>query len=138
MKRFIVGSTWDRTNRNGINNNFDYLFNGVATMNNLNIKADATLLKADAVLLNAENINNNNVNVQNQLDNIILESGTSDAEVIQARTDFLGDTFPLLKDRLNNKEKSLLSRGANVIDFGAVGDGVTDDTQAFKDALGSG
>ena len=107
-------------------------------MNNLNIKADATLLKADAVLLNAENINNNNVDVQNQLDNIILESGTSDAEVVQSRTDSNGKTFPLLKDRLNNIDKSILSRGANVIDFGAVGDGVTDDTQAFKDALGSG
>ena len=138
MKRFIVGSTWDRTNRNGINNNFDYLFDGVATMNNLSIKADATLLKADAVLLNAENINNSNVDVQNQLDNIILESGTSDAEVVQSRTDYNGNTFPLLKDRLNNTDKSILSRGANVIDFGAVGDGVTDDTQAFKDAIASG
>ena len=132
MKRFIVGSTWDRTNRNGINNNFDYLFDGVATMNNLNIKADATLLKADAVLLNAENINNNNVDVQNQLDNIILESGTSDAEVVQSRTDSNGNTFPLLKDRLNNIDKSILSRGVNLMDFGAKGDGVSDDTEYFK------
>jgi len=44
LERFIVGSTWDRAIRNGINNNFDYLFEGVATMNNLNIKANATLL----------------------------------------------------------------------------------------------
>src|SRR5699024_5149429 len=132
LKRFIVGSTWDRTNRNGINNNFDYLFNGVATMNNLNIKADATLLKADAVLMNAQNINQSNVDVQNQLDNIILESGTSDAEVVQSRTDSNGNTFPLLKDRLNNIDKSILSRGINLMDFGAKGDGVSDDTEYFK------
>ena len=132
-----MGSIWDRTNRNGINNNFDYLFDGVATMNNLNIKADATLLKADAVLMNAQNINQSNVDVQNQLDNIILESGTSDAEVVQSRTDSNGNTYPLLKDRLNNIDKSILSRGANLIDFGAVGDGVTDDTDALKSMLES-
>ena len=101
-------------------------------MNNLNIKADATLIKADAVLLNAENINNNNVDVQNQLDNIILESGTSDAEVVQSRTDSNGNTFPLLKDRLNNIDKSILLRGVNLMDFGAKGDGVSDDTEYFK------
>src|SRR5699024_6116863 len=135
LKRFIVGSTWDRTNRNGINNNFDYLFNGVATMNNLNIKADATLLKADAVLTNAQSINQSNVDVQNQLDNIILESGTSDAEIVQSRTDSNGNTFPLLKDRLNNIDKSILSRSANVIDYGSVCDELTHDTQVLQDAL---
>lgn len=106
-------------------------------MNNLNIKADATLLKADAVLMNAQNTNQSNVDVQNQLDNIILESGTSDAEVVQSRTDSNGNTFPLLKDRLNNIDRSILSRGANLIDFGAVGDGVTDDTDALKSMLES-
>lgn len=134
MKRFIVGSTWDRTNRNGINNNFDYLFEGVATMNNLNIKADATLLKADAVLLNAENINNNNVDVQNQLDNIILESGTSDAEIVQARLAGNGEEFTTLKERLDVRDKNLLSRDVNAIDFGIVGDGVADDSDALQAA----
>ena len=152
MERFIVGSIWDRTNRNGINNNFNYLFEGVATMNNLNIKADATLLKADAVLLNAEIINNNNVDVQNQLDNIILESGTSDAEVVQARLASNGDVFSTLKDRLDDRDahngeefttlkdrldvrdKNLLSRDVNAVDFGIVGDGVADDSDALQAA----
>ena len=26
MKRFIIGSLWDRANRNGLNNNFYYIF----------------------------------------------------------------------------------------------------------------
>ena len=134
MKRFIVGSIWDRTNRNGINNNFLYLFEGVATMNNLNIKADATLLKADAVLMNAQSINQSNVDVQKQLDNIILESGTSDAEVVQSRLAYNGEEFTTLKERLDARDKNLLSRDVNAIDFGIVGDGIADDTEALQAA----
>lgn len=134
MERFIVGSTWDRTNRNGINNNFDYLFEGVAAMNNLNIKADATLLKADAVLMNAQSINESNVDVQNQLDNIILESGTSDAEIVQARIAGNGDAFTTLKERLDARDENLLSRDVNAVDFGIVGDGIADDTVALQAA----
>src|SRR5699024_7044638 len=126
--------TWDRTNRNGINNNFDYLFEGVATMNNLNIKADATLMKADAVLMNAQSINQSNVDVQNQLDNIILESGTSDAEVVQSRLAYNGEEFTTLKERLDARDKNLLSRDVNAIDFGIVGDGIADDTAALQAA----
>ena len=129
-----MGSTWDRTNRNGINNNFDYLFEGVAAMNNLNIKADATLLKADAVLMNAQKINQSNVDVQNQLDNIILESGTSDAEVVQARLAGNGDAFTTLKERLDARDENLLSRDINAVDFGIVGDGIADDTAALQAA----
>src|SRR5699024_6959291 len=61
-----------------------------------------------------------------------LESGTSDAEVVRSRTDSNGNTFPLLKDRLNNIDKRILSRGVNLMDFGAKGDGVSDDTECFK------
>ena len=130
-----MGSTWDRTNRNGINNNFDYLFEGVAAMNNLNIKADATLLKADAVLMNAQNINQSNVDVQNQLDQIIIESGTSDAEVVQSRIAYNGEEFTTLKNRLDKRDENLLTRTVNAVDFDIVGDGVTDDTLAIQNAL---
>lgn len=45
--------------------------------------------------------------LQNQLDTIIIESGTSDAETLQARTKDNGETFPLLKDRLQDVDKQL-------------------------------
>ena len=104
-------------------------------MNNLNIKADATLLKADAVLMNAQNINQSNVDVQNQLDQIIVESGTSDAEVVQSRYSYNGEEFTTLKNRLDKREKNLLTRIVNAVDFDIVGDGVTDDTAAIQSAL---
>src|SRR5699024_8513125 len=120
---------------NGINHDFDYVLKGVAEMNNLNIKADATLLKADVVLMNAQKINQSNVDVQNQLDNIILESGTSDAELVQARHSYNGEEFDTLKDRLDKRDKNLLTRVVNANDFGIVGDGIADDTVAIQSAL---
>ena len=104
-------------------------------MNNLNIKADATLLKADAVLMNAQNINQSNVDVQNQLDQIIIESGTSDAEVVQSRIAYNGEEFTTLKNRLDKRDENLLTRIVNAVDFDIVGDGVTDDTAAIQSAL---
>lgn len=113
MNRYIIGSLWDRINRNGVNSNFEYLFEGaskidgiqskvisnektigsistdVKTLNNLNVRTESLLTQA-------QKINNENKSVQSQIDSLILESGTSDAEVIQAR-----GGKPLLKDRLN-------------------------------------
>src|SRR5699024_2770949 len=102
LERFIVGSIWDRINRNGINSNFDYLFRGVATMNNLVIKADATLSKADSVLKYAKKTNDSNIDVQKQIDSLIVSSGTSDAETIQAR-----GNFSTLNNRITDSFKNV-------------------------------
>ena len=54
MLRKVIGSVFDRGNRNAMNDNFDYLFN-------------------------------NTRRLVNQLDDLVLESGQSNAEVVQAR-----------------------------------------------------
>lgn len=95
MKRFIVGSTWDRANRNGMNSNFQYLFNGVEKLQDLG-------KKADSVLRRAENINDSNIDVQKQIDNLIIDSGTSDAETIQAR-----GNFSTLNNRITDSFKNV-------------------------------
>ena len=91
----------------------------------------------DKNALNKQMTSNFNV-LQNQLDNLILESGNTDVEVEQARGE-----YSLLNQRLNAMDEideefaSQLARIENVItlnalDFGAKGDGKTDDTQAIK------
>lgn len=54
MLRKVIGSVFDRSNRNAMNDNFDYLFNNTGRL-------------------------------VNQLDDLVLESGQSNAEVVQAR-----------------------------------------------------
>ncbi len=72
---------------------------------------DANQAKQDAITSLAKSLSAEQIaqlaklateDTQQQLDNIIIESGTSDAEVIQAR----GDN-PLLKDRLNKTDNWL-------------------------------
>lgn len=113
MQRYIIGSLWDRINRNGVNSNFEYLFEGASKIDGIqtkvnsnektigNILTDVKTLnklnvRTESLLSQAEEINNENKSVQSQIDTLILESGTSGAEVIQAR-----GGKPLLKDRLN-------------------------------------
>ena len=131
LERFIVGSTWDRINRNGINSNFDYLFRGVATMNNLVIKADATLSKADSVLKYAKNTNDSNIDVQKQIDSLIVSSGTSDAETIQARGNF-STLNNRITDSFKNVGESIGSSDVTYSKFNSKGTLVIMDDDTMK------
>jgi len=80
-------------------------------------------------------------NVQTQLNTIVIE-GDSSVEAAQARVDADGNVFSTLKERLDTKDtqfqqsiNNLRQRVLTVQDFGAVGDGMTDDTSAFNDAI---
>ncbi|MGA4718864.1 hypothetical protein [Fictibacillus nanhaiensis] len=73
--------------------------------------------------------------VQNQLDTLIIESGTSDAETLQARTDSNNTTFASLKVRLDSRDAMFEEVALNVKKFGVKGDGVTDDTAKLQVAF---
>jgi len=68
--------------------------------------------------------------VQGQLDTIIIDSGTSDAETIQARG---GE--PLLYNRLDKVDTQLAEIVVNVKNFNALGDGVVNERQSVLNAL---
>lgn len=91
MSRYIIGSTWDRLNRNGLNGNFEYLFNQV----------DTVLRDSRDILKRAELINSENNNVKERLDREI-GSLTEDSEVIDAR-----GKDSVLSARLDRLDKKL-------------------------------
>ncbi|KAA6447594.1 peptidase G2 autoproteolytic cleavage domain-containing protein [Bacillus swezeyi] len=78
----------------------------------------------------------------NRFRNLILNAdGTNVKEVVDARVDADGNIQPLLKERLDKEYNKLLQkieREVNVDDFGAVPDGKTDSSEAFRKAVGDG
>ena len=109
------------------------LFNGMGHTYNESLKM------ARNILIEAKKTNDMNKSVQEQINALIAESGTSDAEVIQARIDTAGDSHKTLKARLDNSYNKINNRmkdiQVSVKDFGAVGDGIINDTPAFKRAI---
>lgn len=87
--------------------------------------------KSNDILYEAERVNAMNESVQQQINTIIAESGTSDAEVLQARIDLKGNTHSVLKERIDSTDYKIDDISINVRNFGAVGDGSTNDRAAF-------
>lgn len=107
MNRYVIGSLWDRNNRNGTNKNFEYLFEGRHKIDELNYRADG-------ILNEAKKTNDMNESVQQQINTLIAESGTSDAEVLQARIDAEGNEYAVLKERLDEKEQNFSAQLAQI------------------------
>lgn len=139
MKLNRTGANWDRLERNKINENWDRIEGSTVNASEALDKSTEALVKAKEALDNSES-------TQEQLDNIIIDSGTSDAEVIQARTDGKGVTHTTLKKRIDNNLEEVThqlndaiddinQRGINVLHHGVLGDGITDDTQAIQDLI---
>lgn len=92
-----------------------------------------SLSMAKDILDEAQRTNNSNKDVQRQINDVmsdIKKEGLSVPEVVQAR-----GNFPVLNERLRVFDNKIGNIEINVLDYGAVGDGVTDDTDAFFNAL---
>jgi len=98
------------------------------------IDSATAIATADTAVVIANTADAKSTTTQDQLDTIVIASGTSDAETIQARG---GE--PLLYNRLDKVDTQMaqtMQRFSYVTPemYGAVGDGVSDDTQAIFDA----
>ncbi|MEX5935980.1 phosphodiester glycosidase family protein [Mammaliicoccus sciuri] len=93
MERKIIEGLWERINLKNINDNFETLFDGVV---------DDAELKADVIdaLEKARQANADNVDIRQQINDLIIDSGNSDAEVVQAR-----GSFSVLGERLDGQEE---------------------------------
>ena len=130
--RHVLDGFFDRNAVNGLNFNFDYLFTGVSSANaSVGVlkdsidqqKADAkqnfdylftgvdkALKMSDEVqdaLTIAQQANADNQNVQAQLNELVVSSGESDAEVLQARVDANGETSSTLKERIDKVQNEV-------------------------------
>ncbi|OZT77107.1 hypothetical protein [Salinicoccus roseus] len=95
---------------NNFDDDFMNIFKEVITMmNQMGYTYEESLQKAREILEEAQQTNDMNESVQQQINTLIAESGTSDAEVLQARIDAEGNEYTVLKERLDAKEQKFSS-----------------------------
>lgn len=123
----------------------DKLNKAIDQSNKAETDSQTAVNNANSAVETANNAESKANSTQSQLDTIILESGTSDAETLQARTKEDGTSFPLLKDRLNASDKqidngSLISktidkmRSGQIVKIVAYGDSITFGWEPFTGA----
>lgn len=120
MERLEITSGLNSNNLENHNLNYQYLFSSFrlldARMVGAENQVEGFILSANSILAQANAIKNqaegyvetfNDTN--KRLDNLIAESGTSDAEVIDARVDIEGDAKDTLKARIDAVEQTAVN-----------------------------
>lgn len=92
----------------------------------------------DAINKEVESTTGRQVDLENTFDQLVINAGNSNAEIVDARVKSDGTSYSKLGDRLNEVDSQLEHISINVKNFGAKGDGLTDDTEAIKKAINSG
>lgn len=110
----------------------DKLYQTRPKLNQAIDNAEEALGRASRAEVNSNTAKTTVNSVQTQLNQIVVE-GDSSVEAAQARVDKSGNTSSTLKERLDKQQYFV-----SIKDFGALGDGVTDDTVAIKNAVATG
>jgi Pectate lyase superfamily protein len=106
------------------------LNSAIDNSNEAKTKADGADGKADTAIETANTAKTTAEDVQSQFDQVVAEAGENNPEVVQARGEAVN-----LNARLNATDTKLADIAINIKSLGAKGDGITDDTQVFKDAI---
>lgn len=102
----VIGTAWDNTNRNAMEQNRKDTKQGLDELAAKDTELQGSISTAQTTANNAMNKANEAKtkadSVQNQLDDLVIESGNSNAEVVQMRTDENGVTYTTAKERVDS------------------------------------
>lgn len=91
----------------------------------------------DAINTEVENTTGRQVDLENTFDQLVINAGNSNAEIVDARVKNDGTSYSKLGDRLDAVDSQLVQIKAYVtpLMFGGVGDGESDDSKALQACL---